>query len=635
VTVVGVMPAGFAFPRPGWDAYSQLQLDREDPWARNNHYLPTLARLAPGATLEQARSEMEVLAARSTEAYPDYYPGTGLRVRVRSLQDTLVGEVKMPLYVLLAAVGFVLLTVCVNVANLLLARGETRKREVAVRTAMGASRGRIIRQLFSESLLLAALGGIAGMLVALAGIRILLATAPAALPRMEEIGMDGTALVFALLATAATGLVFGVMPAFQAGRREVQDMLREGGGERGATRAGIGLRRGLVVAQVGLAVVLTTGSGLMLRSVANLYAVELGFATESILTFRITPRPSVYDTPERTVDLYRELLARVNALPGVRAAAATASLPMTGGADNWSILIEGRPVANIGEAPSDLVQQVTPEYLEAMGLTLVRGRWFTLRDDATSPPVVVVTEAMARKHWPGEDAIGKRMKVFVPEWPWMEVIGVVRDVRHQGPGNDPRPRWFVPHAQAWVSAYESPLSNTIVVRADRGPTPLVGPVQDVVRELDASIPISDVQSMEQVLDGAVGSQRFVARLLTAFGFLALFLAVVGVYGVVSHAVSRRTREIGLRVALGARTGEVISRVLGEGVALALLGVGAGLAGAHLLSTVFASLVFGVAPTDPLTYGAVASTLLGSVALASLLPALRASRISPVEALKEE
>jgi putative ABC transport system permease protein len=635
VTIIGVMPAGFAFPGPGPDLYTQLQMDRENPWERNNHYLPTVARLAPGAGLQQARNEIEVLAARSTADFPQFYPNTGLRVRLQSLQESIVGGVRTPLYILLAAVGFVLLTACVNVANLLLARGEVRKREIAIRHAIGASGRRVIRQLFAESFLLAALGGIAGLAIAAAGIEALLAIAPSTLPRLQEIGMDPRVLGFSLLAATATGLLFGVMPALQTARRDAQVSLREGGGERGDTGSSQGFRRTLVAAQVMLAVILVAGSGLMLRTLANLYSVDKGFVTENIVTFRINPRPSVYDTPEKTVTLYRELLARMNALPGVRSAAATYSLPMAGGGNNWSILIEGRPVANVGEAPADLVQRVTPEYLDALGLTLLNGRWFTDSDDARSTPVVVVSEAMARKHWSGEDPIGKRMKVFMPDWPWMEVIGVVKDVRHQGPGVEPRPRWYVPHAQAYASAYSSPLPNTVAVRSDSDPTLLMGGIESLIRGVDGSIPISNVRTMDQILDGNLGHQRFVMTLLTGFGLLALFLAVVGVYGVVSYGVSLRTREIGLRMALGARAGEVQSRVMGEGLGLAALGVAAGLAGSVLLSRVFESMVFGIDPTDPLTHIGVGAVLLASVAVASLFPARRASRISPMQALRED
>ncbi len=634
VTIIGVMPPDFGFPEPGWDAYSQLQLDRTNPWARNNHYLPTVARLAHGATMEQARAEVGLLARRSTETYPEYYPNTGYRVRLESLQDAIVGTVKTPLYVLLAAVGFVLLTACVNVANLLLARGETRKRELAIRAALGAAGVRLTRQLFTESLLLAALGGAAGLAVAAVGVKALVAMAPDVVPRLGEIGIDGTVLGFSLLTAVATGLLFGVMPALQPTRQDVNAALKEGGGERGASGSGAALRRALVGSQVMLAVVLVTGSGLMLRSLVKIYRVDMGFATENILSFRLNPSPSRYDTPEKRVAFYSELLQGVTGLPGVSAAGATYSLPMAGGSNNWSILIEGQPVANVGEAPANLVQRVTPGYFDALGLTLIRGRLFTRRDDARSPPVVVISEAMAREHWPGEDPIGKRMKVFSPNWPWMEVIGVVKDVRHGGPTQEPRPRWYVPYAQAYATAYESPLANTIVVRSEGDPTPLMGLIEDVLDQLDSNVPVSSVRTMDQILDGTVGGQRFVMTLLSVFGLLALFLAVVGVYGVVSYTVSRRTHEIGLRVALGARGGDVLTSVLGEGILLSAAGVAAGLGGSILLSRVFASMVFGIPPTDPLTYGGVGIALMVATALASLLPAWRASRVSPMVALRD-
>jgi putative ABC transport system permease protein len=635
VTIIGVMPAGFEFPRPGVDAYSQLQLDRENPWARNNHYLPTIARLAPGTALEQARSEVKVLAARSTEDYPEYYPNTGYRVQLQSFQDSVVGGVKTALYILLAAVGFVLLTACVNVANLLLARGETRRREIAIRAAIGASGGRVTRQLLTESFLLAALGGVAGLGVAVVGVDSLLAMAPSAVPRLNEIGIDVTVLGFSLVVAVATGLLFGVIPAMQATRQDVQEVLKEGGGSRVGSGSGHALRRTLVAAQVMLAVILVTGSGLMLRSVINMYNVDKGFETENILTFRINPSSSRYDTGPKRVAYYTQLLQHMNAMPGVRSAAAVQSLPMTGGTNNWSIIIEGQPVANIGEAPADLVQRVTPEYFDALGMTLVRGRLFTQQDDPESPPVVVISEAMAQKHWPGQDAIGKRMKVFSADWPWIEVIGIVKDVRHRGPSQDPRPRWYVPHAQAYVSAYASPLSTTIAVRSESDPTPLMGPIRSLMAELDSSIPISNVRTMDQILAGSVGGQRFVMTLLTVFGLMALFLAAVGVYGVISYAVSQRTREIGLRMALGAKGSSVLTQIMREGLMLSIAGIGVGLVGSFALSRVFESIVFGITPTDPITYGGVVIVLVLAAAAASLLPARRASRVSPMVALREE
>lgn len=634
VTIIGVMPAGFEFPAPGSDGYAQLQIDRNDPWERNNHYLPTIARLAPDATLEQARSEVNVLAAQSTADYPEYYPNTGYRTRLRSFQDSIVGNVKTPLYILLAAVGFVLITACVNVANLLLARGETRKREIAIRAAIGASGGRVTRQLLTESFLLAAIGGLVGLLVAILGVDALIVMAPSAVPRLDEIGIDATVLGFSLAAAIATGVLFGVIPALHASRQDVQEVLKEGGVRSGG-RSSNTLRRVLVATQVTLAVVLVTGSGLMLRSVVNMYNVDMGFETENILTFRVNPSSSRYDTQEKRVAFYDQLLERINTLPGVAAAGAAFSLPLTGRNNNWSIIIEGRPVANVGEAPADLVQRVTPEYFSALGLRLVRGRFFTHADDAESRPVTVISEAMARKHWPGEDAIGKRMKVFSEGWPWIEVIGVVKDVRHRAPNLEPRPRWYVPHAQAYVSAYASPLSTTIAVRSESDPTPLMGPIRSLMTEFDSSVPISNVRTMDQILDGAVGGQRFVTTLLSVFGLLALFLAVVGVYGVISYAVSQRTHEIGLRIALGAPGTKVLARVVWEGLALSLIAVGVGLIASVVLARAFTSMVFGITPTDPTTYFGVVLVLIVAAVGASLMPARRASRVSPMVALRQE
>ncbi len=542
---------------------------------------------------------------------------------------------KTPLFILLAAVGFVLLTACVNVANLLLARGEARKREIAIRAAIGASGGRVTRQLLTESFMLAVMGGVAGLVVAVIGVDALLAIAPATVPRLSEIGIDVAVLSFSLVVAIATGMLFGVIPAVHATKQDVQEALKEGGGERGGTQSGHALRRTLVATQVMLAVILVTGSGLMLRSVLNLYKVDNGFETENILTFRLNPSSNGYDTQEKRVAFYDQLLERVNALPGVAAAGGAFSPPLTGRNNNWSIIIEGRPVANVGEAPADLVQRVTPEYFAALGLTLLRGRLFTHEDDAESPPVTVISEAMAQKHWPGEEAIGKRMKVFVEGWPWIEVIGIVKDVRHRAPNLDPRPRWYVPHAQAYVSAYSTPLPMTLAVRADADPTPLMGPIRSLLTEFDGSVPISNIRTMEQIFAGALGGQRFVMTLLSVFGLLALFLAVVGVYGVISYAVSQRTHEIGLRIALGARSRRVLVQVMREGLVLSLIGVVVGLASSVGLSRAFASLVFGVTPTDPLTYVAVAAVLILAAIGASALPARRASKVDPTVALRRE
>jgi predicted permease len=493
----------------------------------------------------------------------------------------------------------------------------------------------VTRQLLTESLVLAGLGGALGLLLASLGLKVFLALGASGIPRAGEIGLDPVVLGFSLVMTLGTGLLFGVMPAVQPVCGRLHDLLKEGGGGRGATRRSQGLRRGLVLSQIVLAAVLVTGSGLMLRTVAKLYDVDMGFTTDNILTLRVNPRSSRYDTPENVVAFHAELMDRLETLPGVVSAAAAHSIPLRGRDNNWSLILEDHPVSNVGEAPADLIQRVTPGYFETFGIDLVRGRLFNETDDAGSPPVLVVSESMARKHWPGEDPLGKRLKVFVPDWPWVEVVGVVEDVHHAGPSQEPRPRWYVPHAQAPVSAYAAPLTATIAVRTDGNPMDMLPAVRGVIAEMDPGVPNSEVRTMDQILDTDMVSQRFVMALLTVFGALVLFLAVVGVYGVASYAVSQRTREIGLRMALGAERGTVLTGVMREGLILATLGVAGGLASSILLSRVFETLVFGISPTDPLTYAGVGAVLLLAAILASLVPALRASRVSPITALRTE
>ena len=633
--IVGVMPPGFEFPDDTWEAWAPLQLNRESSWARNNHYLEVLARLNPGISLEQAQSEMNVLAARSTAAYPEFYPEPGYRINLDGYHEHITGTVATPLYVLLGAVGFVVLMACVNVANLLLARGESRKREIAIRNAVGASGRRLTSQLLTENFLLAAVGGLAGLAVTFLGTKTLLAIAPSGIPRLQHVEIDGTVLGFSLLVAVGTGLLFGIAPALQAARSDVQDMLKEGGGARGATRSGQTARRVLVAAQVALAVVLAAGAGLMLRTVLNMYRVDTGFRTDNVLTFELNPPASKYDSGESRVTFYNGLIERIEALPGVMSAGAALSLPLTSGTNNWSIIFEGQSVTTVAEAQSARVQICTPGYLEALGLTLLRGRQFDEHDVADSPPVVLVNETMARTHWPDEDPLGRRMKVYSEGWPWMEVIGIVKDVRHYAVDQEPRTWWYVPYAQSFATAYYSPRSMYMTVHSETEAALLVPAIRDVVNEYDGSVPISGVRTMEQVFAAAIDSDRFVTLLLAVFGILALFLAAIGVYGVISYAVSLRTHEIGLRMALGSPGSKVLAQVVREGLLVSAIGVGVGLAGSIALSRSFETMVFGITPTDPLTYGGVVGVLMAAAAGASLVPARRASKVDPMVALRVE
>jgi putative ABC transport system permease protein len=633
--IVGVMPAGFQFPDDTWEAWAPLGLNRDEPWARNNHYLDVVARLAEGVDLVTAQNQMNVLAARSTADYPEYYPDPGYRIRLDDYRQLMTGSVNTPLYVLLGAVGFVVLMACVNVANLLLARGESRKREIAIRNAMGASSRRLTMQLITENLLLASLGGLAGLAVALFGTRLLLAIAPTDIPRLTDVGMDGAVLGFAFAVSACTGLVFGIMPALQAARSDVQDIIKEGGGARGATRATHTIRRVLVAIQVTLAVVLASGAGLMLRSVRNMYGADMGFDTENILTLQLNPSASKYETGESRVAFYGGLLGEIRAMPGVTSASAVFSLPLASGTSNWSILLDGQSTTIVGEAPAARVQFCTPEFFETLGVRLLRGRLFNENDVADSRPVVIISETMARTHWPNEDPIGKQMKVFSEGFPWLEVVGVVDDMRHRGVGREPRTWWYVPHAQGYETAYYSPRSMYLTIRSSIDPEMLVAPLRTLLNSYDSSVPISRVRTMEGVFADSINSDRFITVLLTIFGVLALLLATVGVYGVISYTVSQRTHEIGLRMALGAPGKQVLSQVIREGLIISTIGIATGLAGSFALSRSFETLVFGIEPTDPFTHVGVVFVLLAAAAGASLIPALRASRVDPMVALRVE
>ena len=633
--IVGVMPAGFNFPDDTWEAWAPLGLNREEPWARNNHYLDVVARLTPGIGFQEAQTQMNVLAARSNADYPAYYPDPGYRIRLDNYQQLLTGGVNTPLYILLGAVGFVVLMACVNVANLLLARGETRKREIAIRNAVGASGRRLTTQLITENLLLAMFGGLAGLAVAVVGTRSLLALAPAGIPRLGEIGIDGTVLGFSLAISIGTGLVFGVLPALQTARSDVQDIIKEGGGGRGATRASHTIRRILVAVQVTLAVVLASGAGLMLRSIRNMYRAEMGFSTENILTLQLNPSASKYESGESRVAYYDGVLEEITTLPGVGSASAVFSLPLASGTSNWSILLDGQAGAIIGDAPAARVQFCTPKFFETLGLTLLRGRLFNEYDVADSPPVVIISETMARAHWPDEDPIGKQMKVYDDSWPWLEVVGVVNDLRHRGVDQEPRTWWYVPYAQGFATAYYSPRNMYLAVQSELSTEQLVPALRRVLSGYDSSVPISRVQTMEQVFARSINRDRFITVLLGVFGLLALFLASVGVYGVISYTVSQRTHEIGLRVALGAPEKAVLAQVIREGLVVSTIGLVIGLAASLILSRSFETMVFGITPTDPVTYAGVIAVLLVAAAVASLVPARRASRVDPMVALRVE
>jgi putative ABC transport system permease protein len=633
-TVIGVMPRGFNFPSPDYQAWLPLQLSLDNPLARTNHDLDILARLGSGVPMSRARAEVGLLAQRSFDAYPEFYAEHGYRIRLQTLRDQTVGESGTPLLIILGAALFLLLAACVTVANLVLARGETRKREVAVRTALGAPRMRLTGQLLTEHMLLAVVGGLGGVALAFFGVRALIAADPGWIPRLWEVGLDARTLGFSFLLVLTTGLAFGLAPALKMARADISECLKEGVRSGAGSGSSHRLRRTLVVTQVAFAVVLATGVAIMVQTVRNLYRVDLGFRPDHVLTMRLVPSFETYGTAPARVRFYEDALRRVRILPGVTEAAAVSALPLAGeGASNWSYLIAEQPDLSIGDAPFAPIEQVTPGYLDALGLTLVRGRFFNERDGPASPAVAVINEAMARTHWSEEDPLGKRIKVFDPGWPWMEVVGVVKDVRGAGLDREARPLVYVPHAQGHATAYLSHLSLALAVKTEGDPTALAGPIRDAVWGLDADVPIPDVATMGELIAASVADRRFTMLLLSGFGLVALFLASVGVYGVISFVVSQRTHEIGIRMALGARGARILRQVVGEGLLLALLGVTLGLVGALFVSRVFQPLVFGVAVDDPITYLGVAVMLILTAVCASFAPALRAARLDPLRALR--
>jgi putative ABC transport system permease protein len=632
--IIGVMPRGFAFPDPEVQAWVPVRIDVANPWARNNHYLEVIARVRPGLSVSGARARLDALAAASQDAYPEFYSDGGYRMRTLTLREHMTGDVQRPLFVVLGAVGLVLAIACVNIASLLLARGEARRRELAVRAALGARSGRLARLTLIESAWIALLGGGLGASLAAFTVGPLLRLAPASLPRVHEVSVNGSVLLFSLLVVVVTGVAFSVWPARSASRADPADAMKEGGTGRIGGRHRQAARRTLVVVQLALAVALVLGAGVLVRSMIKLYGVDAGIDPANVLTLRLTPTQARYPGYPEVIAYYESALERVRAIPGVISAGAVSSLPLASGLNGWSFQIEGKIPASIGDAPAADINMITPDYFRAMNQELVRGRAFTSRDRAGTLPVVIISESMASQYFPGQDPIGKRFRVWEP-WPWMEIVGVVRDVHYYGVDREARPTWYVPHAQAYESAYTTFYALTMVVRTAGEPSGLADEVRAVLRSIDSSIPIENVLPMERVLDASLGTRRFTMVLIAGFAVLALFLAAVGVYGVVAGSVAARGREIGVRMALGARRPQVLLAVLIEALALAGLGIIGGLLIGLASSAAMTGLVFGVPPMDPVTVIVVAAGLLLTTALAALSPALRATRVDPLAALRVE
>jgi putative ABC transport system permease protein len=630
-TVIGVAPAGFAFPEAA-EIWTPIEYDaRFRSQSRGAWYLGAVGRLAPGVGVEHARQEVATIHDRLARDYPDANEGVG--GTVVPLQEAMVGDSRRALLVLLGAVGLVLLIACVNVANLLLARVAAREGELAVRTALGAGRGRLVRQLVTESLTLSVLGGAAGVLLAMFSLDALLALQPEGIPRLAEVRVDRTVVAFAGGLSLLTGLFFGVFPAQQMLRRATAVSLREA--SRGILSGrGHRLRSSLVIGQVALAMMLLAGAGLLLRSFSQLRRVDPGFRSDSVLTFRLALPESAYQDDRSKIAFYDRLLTRLSALPGVRSAGSIMGVPLSGLAFSLSFEVKGRPPLPAAQQPTMQVRVTTPEYFRTMGIPILRGRAFDGRDVAGAPQVAVISAAAARRHFPGEDPLGKVITIG-----WRrpadqppaggEVVGIVGDVKDIGLAEENQPEMYVPLAQLPVETMD------VVLRASVPPRSLVPAVESVVRDLDPELPVARVATLDEVVARSISEPRFYMILLGAFASMAVFLAALGIFGVLSYAVVQRSREIGIRVALGAHPAAVLRMVLGQAAGLAAGGVLIGLAGAVALSRAIGSLLFELSPTDPLTLGTMA-VLLGTVALlASYLPARRATRVDPLIALRSE
>ncbi|HEV8337699.1 MAG TPA: ABC transporter permease [Candidatus Polarisedimenticolia bacterium] len=623
--VVGVLPSGFRSPIPGpmgEPAIWRPLLVPSDLGARGGHTNWCVGRLKPGASVAQAQADLDSLAASIEKTYPE--TSTGWRTHVVPLQEDLVGEVRRGLVALTGAVALVLAIACANVANLFLVRAAGRTREMAIRRTLGASSWRISRQLLTECLVLAAAGGTFGLLLATWTKDLILAAAGASLPAWADVRLDGTVLGFTLVVSIVTGVLFGLGPALHGFRSDLGRFLQEG------TRAGIGLektrlRRLLVTGQVALSMVLLAGAGLLLQSLWRLLRVDTGFRTENVLTVTLAPPRARYAETGQINDFYRRLLDRVEAIPGLRAAGLINILPLSGGYSGDSFLVDEHPPVQPGQEPNAEHRTVSEGYFTAMGIPLRRGRLFTPRDDAQAPRVALINEAMARTFFPGEDPMGKHLKYGESR----EIVGIVGNVRHFAVAEEPKPEYYFPFSQEDLSEY------TLVVRGSGDPAPLLAPVRAAVRDLDKDLALSNVRTIADLVDRSVAQPRFRALLLGAFAGLALALAAVGIYGLTAHVVAQRTREIGIRIALGARRSDVLALIVGDGLRPVGVGMAVGLAGTFALTRLLASLLFGVKPADLSTFTAV-SFLLGVVTLlACYLPARRATRIDPAVALRDE
>jgi len=633
--LAGVMPASFRFPDFA-QMWTPMAWTDQEKAVRGEHHSVVIARLKPGRDLKQAQAEMNTISSRLEQQYPEDDKGWG--AIVVPLHDDMVSDVRPALLVLLGAVAFVLLIASVNVANLALARTFSRQKEIAIRTALGASSIRVLRQILTESILLALAGGALGLTYAQGGIRLIMAFLADKLPHSIEVGLDSKVLVFTAVISIAAGILAGVLPALRLTRGDVNQALKQGLGRTDADSSGQRTRHILVVSEVALSLMLLVGAGLMIRSFQMLHGVNPGFDSHNVLTMSAMVSRAKFSQPSQQISFFEQVLRRVRALPGVESAGVVDDIPLDNGGSHQPIAIEGRPTLPMSEQPEVDVRLISAGYMNALHIPVLRGRDVNETDLAGRPAVIVISESMARQFWPGEDALGKRLTLtFFPD-AVREVVGIVGDVKLDGL-DQARPSATLYFPLDQVSAPSNggwgafPMS--LVVRSASGAAGLVSAVSSAVHDVDPDIPLRDIHTMDELVANSISQQRFNMLLLGAFAGLALLLAAIGIYSVLSYSVKRSVREIGIRLALGASLGDVLRLVIFEGMRPTLLGVAIGVSGALALGRVLSGLIYGVKPTDPFTFAAVAVLLTAIAMVAVMIPAYRATKVDPMVALRYE
>ena len=625
-TVIGVVPSTFAF-FGGTDVYLPITYYPNNAGlTRKDHSMFVVGRLRPEVTLASADAEMRAIGARLAAQFPAENAGSG--AHVESLHTMLVGDVRAPLYILMGAVTLLLLIACANVANLQLSHAVARRREMSVRSALGAGRGRLARQLLTESVMLSALGGLLGVAVAYGGVALLIKIIPIDLTFFSPIRVDGRVMAFAALVSIVTGIVFGLAPALHASRTNLNDALSTRTGGLAARVGRVEMRGVFVVAQLALSIVLLIGAGLLTRTLVKLQQVDLGFDTSNLLTMEFRLPATKYSQPQQISNFFTRAIAEIRAVPGVRSAALVRAVPLSGNSDARAYAVAGAPEPEKGRAPVMQLNTVSPGYFRTIGLPLVSGRDVNEHDAADAPPVVVVNETFARREWPTASALGQRIR-FVDSDRWLTVVGVARDAKHFGPADQPTPQAYVPYMQM------PQIFTSVVVRANREASALGPLVREAIWRVDRDQPVWKIRTMDSLVATSLGSKRVLLALVGAFASVALLLAGVGIFGVMSFAVTQRTHEVGVRMALGASGGEVLRLIVGQGLRLTFVALLLGLAAASGAMRLIASQLFGVTPSDPVTFATVPLVLCAVAAIACYLPARRASRLDPLTALRRE